>query len=74
MLNLYLIQRDDYDYDESDGGVIAAPTPKIARELAEQDLTGPAGVWAHGKAKLQKIGTAGPRVKQGVVLDSYNAG
>jgi hypothetical protein len=74
MLNLYLIQRDTHDYDESDSGVIAAATPKLARELAEQGLAGPKGVWAHGKAKLQKIGVAGPRVKQGVVLNSFNAG
>jgi hypothetical protein len=74
VLNLYLISRDDHDYDEDDSAVIAAATPKLARELAESGLSGPKGVWAHGKAKLQKIGVAGPRVKQGVVLNSYNAG
>lgn len=76
MLNLYSIERQDQiGYDETDMAVIAAATPKLARELAK-GLPGDQSpdVWAHGKAKLAKIGTAGPRVKQGVVMSSFCAG
>lgn len=76
MLNLYAIERTDpIGYDETDKAVIAAATPKLARELAK-GLPGDQSpdVWAHGKAKLQKIGTAGTRIKQGVVMSSFCAG
>jgi hypothetical protein len=76
MLNLYSIERQDpVGYDETDKAIIAAATPKLARELAKS-LSGDQSpdVWAHGKAKLSKIGTAGPRVKQGVIMSSYCAG
>jgi hypothetical protein len=77
MLNLYLIERpaDKVDHDEMASLVVAAATPKLARELAKGTRGDQSPeVWAHGKAKLQKIGTAGPRVKQGIVHEHINAG
>jgi hypothetical protein len=75
MLNLYLIERPDCGYDEMESLVVAAATPKLARELAKGTRGDQSpDVWAHGKAKLQKLGTAGPRVKQGVVHENFNAG
>lgn len=76
MLNLYLIERPDgIEYDETESVVVAAATPKLARELAKEAPGDQSpDVWAHGKAKLQKIGTAGPRIKQGILHHAFHAG
>jgi hypothetical protein len=76
MLNLYLIERtDEVDYDEMTSVIVAEATPKLAREQARTARGGQSpDVWAHGKAKLQTIGMANPRIKQGIVHESYNAG
>lgn len=75
-LNLYLIDRqDNVGHDETDSVIVAAVTPKQAREIAatvEGDQ--PSSVWAHGQAKLQRVGTAVAKQKQGIVLRSYRAG
>jgi hypothetical protein len=69
-LTLYLIARQDadVDHDEVRSMVVAAPTAATARQMArtvEGDQS--PEVWAPATATLTKIGTAAPRVKQGIV-------
>lgn len=76
MLFLYLIERqDDVGHDETESVMVAAVTPKQARELAK-GVRGDQSplVWAHGHAKLRKIGTAAAAVKQGILHENYNRG
>lgn len=76
MLNLYLIERqDEVGADEMESVLVAAATPKQARELAK-NVRGDQkpDVWAHGHARLQKLGTAAVRVRQGVLHENYNRG
>jgi hypothetical protein len=76
-LTLYLIARQDadVDYDEVRSLVVAAPTAATARQVARAVDEGDQSpeVWAPATATLTKIGTAAPRMKQGVVhMDKKN--
>jgi hypothetical protein len=70
-LTLYLIARQDadVDFDEVCSLVVAAPTAATARQVARGVDEGSQApeVWAPATATLTKIGTAAPRLKQGVV-------
>lgn len=69
-LNLYLIARqDEPDRAELRSLVVAAPTAAMARQSAREVEEGSQSpeVWATANATLTKIGTATPRVKQGVL-------
>lgn len=69
-LNLYLLERPEgeCDQDELDAVVVAAATPKQAREMVMAGFGADPAKWAHGSAKIQKIGVAVARQKQGVIL------
>lgn len=69
-LNLYLIKREDEAApDEVRSLVVAAPTAAVARQTAKQFGPGKQSpeIWSPDNASLSKIGTASPRVRQGVV-------
>ncbi len=69
---LWLIERNDgADYDEHDSAVIRADTEERAREIAEESLSSPKGVWGIGKASCVQVSGDGPSE---IVLSSFNAG
>lgn len=79
-MNLYLIERKRSNWDEYVSAVIAATTPKEAREIAALALTTPYGSyrtdWTNStRSSLSRIGLyAGPRVRAHVVHAHFQAG
>ena len=75
-MNIYLISAD-CDYDEYDGFVIIASTPKRAREIAADNgmsWNNRREVWLSPHlSEIEMIGTT-HREKEEVILGSYNAG
>jgi hypothetical protein len=75
---IYLITRNgaQVDYDQTEAVVVAADTPKQARELAtvHEYRTDPAEWYSAANAKLVKLGTAAPRIKKGVIHRDIHAG
>jgi len=63
-MKLYLITRDDYDYDETKAMVVAAKSKKQAESLH----------WVGGKTGIKYIGLAAKGTKPGCVLESFFAG
>ena len=72
MKRIYLITRtDDADWDEYDGAVIVAKTPKQAKELAYKRYY---GSFKEGNIICKLIGLANKNQSIGHVLSSFNAG
>jgi len=66
-MKLWLLKRTDgIDYDEYDSDVVAAKTGKRAKELSN--------VGRRPNITIKCIGTASARIKEGVVIGSFNAG
>jgi hypothetical protein len=70
-MNLYLLKRDDYDYDEHDEALIRAESEQNARNIAEKELTAPKDAWTEEKATCEIVTVDG---YLGVVIESFNAG
>ena len=75
-MNLYVIERDDWDYDEIISAVVAASDPIDAREAVAQycnDVGWPSSSADWSQAICREIGTAMAGV-EGVVHDSRRHG
>lgn len=72
-LKMYLIEREDYGYDEVASAVVAAGGVREVRELMQ--VVGPVkdGNWAPGKATVTLIGTARTKTPQ-IIHEHYNRG
>ncbi len=81
-MKLYLLSQDENNgYDTYDSCVVAADSIKAARQIypsgnwpARANKYG--DIWATSpkNVKVERIGTAKPGTKAGVVLASFNAG
>lgn len=77
MMNLYLVSRSTYDYDEYNGFVIAAESPKQALEYLDKKHRHD---WQYsdwpdeGEKTAELIGTTDKYTETTVILGSYNAG
>ena len=69
-MKLWLIERPEYDYDESDGAVIRAESEAEARDIANDHLS-PIGRWSGPEVTCNLLV---PEGEPGIVLQSYNAG
>ena len=69
-MNLYLIKRDNFDYDEYEGFVVAAVSGSMALRLAKQEALGLE--WPTMDDQAQLIGTT--PLPAGIVLASFHAG
>jgi hypothetical protein len=76
-MNLYLVERDDWGYDEYDGFVVAANTEEEAMALInkEHDPERNFSDWPNvGNKTIEKIGTTDSYTEPEIILDSFNAG
>lgn len=67
-MKLYLVNYDEWDYDEHDGAVISAPNPERAVNLALSELRNS----HYAIPSVMYIGES--TVAEGVILASFNAG
>ena len=70
---MYLIKREDYDYDEVASAVVAAENVREVRELMQVVGSVTEGKWAAGKATVTLIGTARTKTPQ-IIHEHYNRG
>lgn len=75
-MNIYVLTRKGpTDWDQYDSFCVAARNSREARQITMTD----AGNWDNcdwtspRDADILKVGTAGPRVKAGVLVSSFNA-
>lgn len=81
-MNLYLIERNAYDWDQYVSGVVAAPSPRAARKAAAAEMGSehwsgtPRKEWLDPcKSACRKIGTyTGSRRVAHVVHYHFHAG
>jgi len=72
-MNIYLVKNDTFTWDQYDGFVVAAESPKEAKRMIDGNTSDYA--WnQEGKITCSKIGRAEEKVKPGILLSSYNAG
>jgi len=74
-MNLYLIERSHYNYDETYAVVVAAGDKAQAFQLAGETAGDqPASAWHGADVHIVRIGTARKQAEAGVINTSYNAG
>lgn len=80
-MKLFLIARDNHDYDSYDSAVVAAHDEETARQM--NPATGRPMVWGKSHSSwcsdpkhvtVSYLGEATDDIKQGVVCASFNAG
>lgn len=92
-LSLWLVKRDDADYDEHGGFLVAAEDEAAARAIVDErtrevtweqaDAANERGdysvsrrraTWSWDSAEVECVGTAGPMVPRGILLEDFRAG
>lgn len=74
-MNIYLVTREDADYDQYRGFVVAAKSKVALRAVIDGETsksTSRTGAW--DKVTIQRVGSAARGVGPGILLSDFRAG